>query len=135
MSDVQNNIATGYLASFEIPIGVSVMSKLTNWQYLQQLGFAGSLSKMSATFHGLGDFSFQMDKYSSTNAILRAAWKLIQPIVPFNAKVQALMYTDPVLGHVGQDFASLSNFGQVFAVSPDELQDPDSVQIKVSSLS
>lgn len=135
MSQVQTNLATGYLSSFERPISVSVMAKTQSWPFLQQLGFAGSLSLLSSTFHGLTDFYNQMTMYSSTNLILKTAWSVIQTIVPMNAKVQSLMYVDPTLGQVGNQFQQLQNFGQVFALSPTELQSPSAVSSKVSALS
>jgi hypothetical protein len=134
MSSGTVNIASGYLSSFERPISVSVMSKAQSWPFLQQLGFAGSLTHTGNTFHGLSDFKTQMAKYSSTSAILQAAWRVIKQIVPNNPQVMALMYTDPALGQVGKDFQSLSNFGQVFAVSPSELKSPSIIASKVSSL-
>jgi len=134
MSSVQTNISAGYLSSFERPIGVSVMSKLSSWPFLQQLGFAGALPLHSATFHGLSDFYTQMAKYSSTHWILRIAWQVIQMMVPNNASVASMMYNDASLGQVGRQFQQLQNFGQVFALSPSELQQPSTVTTKVSAL-
>jgi len=134
MSSVQTNISAGYLSSFERPIGVSVMSKLSSWPFLQQLGFAGALPLNSAAFHGLSDFYTQMSKYSSTHWILRIAWQVIQMMVPNNASVASMMYNDASLGQVGKQFQQLQNFGQVFALSPSELQQPSTVTTKVSAL-
>lgn len=131
---VQTNISTGYLSSFERPIAVSVMAKTNSWPFLQELGFAGSLQHQRDTFHGLNDFKKQMSKYSSTNYLLTAAWKVIQMLVPNNAEVSKLMYTDQSLGQVGTQFRQLQNFGQVFALSPDELQSPSAVNSKITAL-
>lgn len=131
---VQTNISSGYLSSFERPIAVSVMSKITSWPFLQELGFAGSLQHQKNTFHGLNDFKSQLSKYSSTNYLLASAWKVIQMLVPLNAEVSKLMYNDSSLGQVGNQFQQLQNFGQVFALSPAELQSPDTVSAKVTAL-
>ena len=133
-SSVQTNLSAGYLSSFERPIGVSVMAKVTSWTFLQQLGFAGSLELQAEAFHGLSDFQNQMSRYSSTNGILKAAWSVIQMIVPNNPRVRALLYADPSLGSVGKQFQQLQNFGQVFALSPSELQQPSAIAAKVTAL-
>jgi hypothetical protein len=135
MSQVQTNLATGYLASFERPLAVSVMAKAQSWPFQQQLGFAAMLQYLKTTFHGLLDFQVQMASYSSSNAILTAAWNLIKTTVPPNPQVSTLMYIDPTLGPVGLQFQQLQNFGQVFALSPTELQQPATVASKVSALS
>jgi hypothetical protein len=134
MSQVQSNIAAGYLSAYERPIAVSVMSKLTQWPFQQQLGFAGALSYHNATFHGLSDFKTQMASYSSTHWILTAAYAVIKYLIPNNASVAALMYPDAALGQVGNQFQSLQNFGQVFALSPTDLQNPSAIGAKVSAL-
>jgi hypothetical protein len=131
---VQTNIADGYLSAFEGPVGVSVMSKLTQWPFLQQLGFAGTLDQSSSTFHGLKDFTLQMNMYSSTNGLLKIAWNIIKQFVLNNAQVKALEYQDPNLGSVGLAFKTLTSSGQVFALSPSELQSPGSVAMKVASV-
>ena len=130
---VQTNIAAGYLSAFEGPIGVSVMSKLTQWPFLQQLGFAGTLDQSSSTFHGLKDFNLQMNMYSSTNGLLKIAWNVIKQFVLNNAEVLALEYHAPNLGKVGRIFQVLTSFGQVFALSPSELKSPGSIAAKVGS--
>lgn len=124
---VQTNIAAGYLSSFESPLGVSVMSKLTQWPFLQQLGFAGSLTYLNQNFHGLGDFNTELSEYSSTSAILEAAWSVIKQIAPKNPQVTALMFTSSTLGQVGNQFQSLTGFGQAFAITPDQLKQPTNI--------
>lgn len=132
---VQTNIAEGYLSTYERPLAVSVMDKTQQWPFLQQLAFASTLELHKETFHGLNDFKVQMEKYSSTHPILGAAWKVIQLLVPLNGQVAALIYVDQALGKVGKAFQSLPNFGQVFALSPTELQSPSTVNTKVQALS
>lgn len=131
---VQNNIATGYLSSFELPIGVSVMSKLTQWKGLQELGFAGNLNHHNLNFHGLKDFKFQLDLYSSTNFMLKAAFSVIKKLIPNNPILSLLLYPDPALGLVGKQFQGLANFNQVFAVSPTELKTTGAVASKIAAL-
>lgn len=135
MSSVQSNIASGYLSSFENPIGVSVMAKAQSWPFLQKLTFGSTLDMQKSTFHGLGDFKSQMQRYSSTHWILTAAWRVVQMLVPNNSSVASLMYNDPALGPVGKVFKELPSFGQVFALSPSELKNPSAVRAKVSALS
>jgi hypothetical protein len=132
---VQTNIAEGYLSAYERPIAVSVMDKTQQWPFLQQLSFASTLELQKETFHGLNDFKIQMEKYSSTNWMLSQAWKVIQLLVPLNGQVATLIYVDRTLGKVGKAFQSLQNFGQVFALSPTELQSPSTVNTKVQALS
>jgi hypothetical protein len=131
---IQTNIAAGYLSAFECPLGVSVMSKLTQWPFLQQLGHAGMLTHLNANFHGLNDFNDQMSAYSSTNAMLAAAWRVIKQLAPKNPEVTALMFVSPILGQVGNEFQQLTGFGQAFAISPDQLKSPASIQSLVSSV-
>lgn len=132
---IQQNIATGYLQAFNAPIGVSIMSKLSQWPFLQQLGFNGSLYLQGQTFHGLHDFHDQMATYSATHSILTSAWNVIKGIVLKNLDVLSLTYNSPVLGQVGNLFQQLSGFGQVFAVSPSELQSPVAINKAVSTAS
>jgi hypothetical protein len=130
---VQSNLAAGYLSAFERPIGVSVMSKLLKWPFLQRLGHAGSLSYANTTFHGLQDFNVQMSEYSSTNAILITAWNVIKQLAPLNPSVTAMMFTSPILGVVGNEFQSLTGFGEVFALSPDQLTSPSAIASQLAS--
>ena len=122
----------GSLSSFEGPIGVSIVSKLTKWSSLQELGFAAQLTYLDKNFHGLNDFISQMTQYSSSNSLLETAWAPVLPNVPFTPTVSLLMYTDPVLGQVGLQFLSLINFGQTFALSPSQLNQPALISSLVS---
>lgn len=123
----------GALSSFEGPIGVSIVSKLTKWSSLQELGFAAQLTYLDKNFHGLNDFIDQMSIYSGSNTILAGAWSLIYPTqVPMTPEVSSLMYTDPVLGQVGLQFLSLINFGQTLALSPSQLNQPAMIASLVS---
>ena len=131
---VQLDIAAGYLSDFENPLGVSVMSKLTQWPILQQLGYAGSLTHINQNFHGVKDFYDQMTAYSSTHAILIAAWQAIKQLAPKNPEVLATMFVSPVLGQVGNEFLALSSFGQAFAITPDQLKIPSAITSAVQSL-
>ncbi len=130
--DVQNNLSDQYLQKFNLPIGVSGMQKLQQFPALQKLAHAGQLSFLKKDFHGLDDFKFQMDLYSSSNYILKAAWALIKSIVPNNPKIALLLTTVPGLGSVGQDFLSISGFAQVFSLTPSDLTSPAAVAAKVS---
>jgi len=130
--DVQNNLADQYLQKFNLPIGVSGMQKLQQFPALQKLAHAGQLSHLKKDFHGLNDFDYQMNLYSSSNYILKAAWSLIKSIVPNNPMIAQLLTTVPGLGSVGQDFLSISGFAQVFSLTPADLTSPAAVAAKVS---
>lgn len=130
---VQLNISAGYLSSFESPLGVSVMSKMTQWPFLQQLGFAGSLTHMNQNFHGLSDFNLQLSEYSSTGAVLEAAWSVIKQIAPKNPLVTALMFNSSTLGQVGNEFQNITGFTQAFAITPDQLKQPANIGSLVSA--
>lgn len=132
---VQTNISSDYLTAFNAPIGVSIMSKLSQWSFLQQLGFNGTLYQQGQTFHGLKDFNNQLSAYSSTHAILTAAWSIIKNIVSKNATVISQTFSSPVLGQVGNLFQQLSGFGQVFAVPPSLLQSPSAISSAVQTAS
>lgn len=130
---VQLNISAGYLSAFENPLGVSVMAKLAQWPVLQRLGFAGSLGHLNQNFHGLTDFKNELTDYSSTSDLLEAAWLVIKQVVPVNPVVSALLFSSPTLGQVGKEFQQLSGFGQVFAITPDQLKQPTAIQSAVDS--
>lgn len=130
-SNVQDKIASDYLAQFDRPLSVSSMLKLRRWPMLQELGFNGQLGHMKNTFHGLKDFKRQMEMYSSTHWILKLAWKVISSLVLNNAMVKMLLFTSASLGEVGKLFKSIGSFEQVFAVKPDEVLDPTKVKTKI----
>ncbi len=120
---IQTNITTGILSTFESPIGVYVTSKLNNWQFLQQLGFAAQLKYLAQNFHGYQDFVDEMAAYSAANApALAGPWNFIYPMpTALKPNVNALMYEDPVLGQVGTQFLELLGLGAIFAIPPSQL--------------
>jgi hypothetical protein len=132
-NQVYNQIASDEMKQFGLPLSVSAMSKLSQWPMLQSLGFHGHLKDAKAQFHGLGDFKKQMQMYSNTHFILKAAWQVIQQLVPVNLEVLKNMYHDPTLGNVGKLFQSIHGFGQVFGLSGAVLQDVSQLKSKVSS--
>lgn len=129
---IQQQVSAQYLQAFNLPIGVSGMQKLQTFPALQQLGYAGQLSLMKADFHGLADFKSQMSVYSSISPTLTIAWNLIKAIVPNNANILAELFTAPGLGTVGLAFQSISGFGQVFALTPSNLQSPSATTAATS---
>lgn len=130
--DVQSQVSTQYLKAFSLPIGVSGMQKLQQFPALQQLGYAGQLASIKNDFHGLVDFNLQMSQYSSVSGMLTVAWSLIKYIAPNNANVGRLLFTAPGLGSVGQLFQTIQSFGQVFALTPNDLTSPTKVSAKAS---
>lgn len=120
--DQQDLIATGIAASYDRPIVVSVMSKLDKFPFLQLLAYNAQLGYTVKDFLGLKDFYDEMTIYSGTNVdVLQPAWNSIKTIAPVNPDVQALTYTDPILGQVGLPFLTMVGFAETFAVAPDEL--------------
>lgn len=130
--DVQSQVSNQYLQAFNLPIGVSGMQKLQQFPALQKLGYAGQLGSMKNDFHGLVDFNQQLAKYSTASGILGIAWSLIKYISPNNPNIARLLFTAPGLGTVGQLFQTIHGFGQVFALTPNDLTSPAAVSAKAS---
>lgn len=129
---VQTQVSAQYLQAFNLPIGVSGMQKLQTFPALQKLGYAGQLGLMKADFHGLTDFKNQMSVYSSVSTTLTIAWNLIKAVVPNNPNILLELFTAPGLGTVGLAFQSISGFGQVFALTPSNLQSPSATTAATS---
>jgi hypothetical protein len=119
MGNVNTDLAAvTYLASYDIPLNITIMSKTQQWAFQQQLAYNAMLPYICKDFHGLQDFYTQMSMYSAANPIyLAGPWSTIQAIVPLNSNIQKEMYIDPNLGQVGDLFAQLPGFGKVFSVS------------------
>ena len=132
--DPQNNIAASVAASYDMPIAVSVIEKLSKFPFLQQLGYNGQLSWLQGGFLGLQDFFDEMTTYSSAADILQIAWQLIQPRVPLNLDVQKNLYTTDSMGTVGNAFQQLVGFQQTFAVNPDDLSDSTGSAVVANNL-
>ena len=132
--DPQDNIAASVAASYDMPIAVSVIEKLSKFPFLQQLGYNGQLNWLKGGFLGLQDFFDEMTTYSSAADILQIAWQLIQPRVPLNLDVQKSLYTTDSMGTVGNAFRQLVGFQQTFAVNPDDLSDSTGSAVVASNL-
>ena len=132
--DPQDNIAASVAASYDMPIAVSVIEKLSKFPFLQQLGYNGQLNWLKGGFLGLQDFFDEMTTYSSAADILQIAWQLIQPRVPLNLGVQKNLYTTDSMGTVGNAFQQLVGFQQTFAVNPDDLSDSTGSAVVANNL-
>ena len=132
--DPQDNIAASVAASYDMPIAVSVIEKLSKFPFLQQLGYNGQLNWLKGGFLGLQDFFDEMTTYSSAADILQIAWQLIQPRVPLNLDVQKNLYTTDSMGTVGNAFQQLFGFQQTFAVNPDDLSDSTGSAVVANNL-
>jgi len=132
--DPQDNIAASVAASYDMPIAVSVIEKLSKFPFLQQLGYNGQLNWLQGGFLGLQDFFDEMTTYSSAADILQIAWQLIQKRVPLNLDVQKNLYTTDSMGTVGNAFQQLVGFQQTFAVNPDDLSDSTGSAVVASNL-
>lgn len=119
---LQTNIASTYVSQMNTALSVPVLNKLSQWKFLQQLGFGANLTHLQQNFHGIQDFFKQLTNYSNTNWILRAAWQVIKMIAPKNQEILKLMTNDPVMGQVGQVITNLHGFGDAFAKAPDILK-------------
>jgi hypothetical protein len=133
--DTQDNVAASTAASYGKPIAVSVITKLSKFPFLQQLGYNGQLSWLQQGFIGLQDFFDEMSTYSGTSPILAKAWATIVARVPFNLDMQANLYTTGSLGTVGNAFQTLVGFQQTFAVNPDELSNSTGSTVVANSIS
>jgi hypothetical protein len=133
--DPQSNIAADVAASYDRPIAVSVIDKLSKFPFLQQLGYNGQLNCLKQGFLGLQDFYDEMTIYSSSSQLLQAAWKLIKERVPQNLDVAKNLITDDSLGTVGNAFEQLVGFDQTFAVNPDQLTDSTGDSVVASNTS
>jgi hypothetical protein len=133
--DPQSNIAADVAASYDRPIAVSVIDKLSKFPFLQQLGYNGQLDWLKQGFLGLQDFYDEMTIYSSSSQLLQAAWKLIKERVPQNLDVAKNLITDDSLGTVGNAFEQLVGFDQTFAVNPDQLTDSTGDAVVASNTS
>lgn len=129
MSVITDASVTAYLATFDIPLNISIMTMTQSWQFLQQLNYNAQLTYMAKDFHGLTDFNVQMDQYSSTQPMLTTAWNTIKQIATSNLNVQKEMFVDPTMGQVGDLFASLAGFGLVFSVSSTDSSSTISSQV------
>lgn len=132
MSIIFDQLTSDYLSQFDRPLSVPAMNKLDQFSFLQQLAYNGQIGYIMKDFHGLDDFVTQMTVYSATNPILTGAWATIKPIAPKNLQVSLKTYEDSDLGRVGLLFLSIPNYAQVFALSPDDLQDPNAIDNKVT---
>jgi hypothetical protein len=132
--DPQDNIAASVAASYDMPIAVSVIEKLSKFPFLQQLGYNGQLNWLKGGFLGLQDFFDEMTTYSSAADILQIAWQLIQPRVPLNLDVQKNLYTTDSMGTVGNAFQQLVGFQQTFAVNSDDLSDSTGSAVVANNL-
>jgi hypothetical protein len=119
MGTVSNDpAAVAYVASYDLPLSITVMSTSQQWAFQQLLAYNAMLPYISMDFHGLKDFYDQMSLYSITNAFqLSGPWNAIKTIAPLNLNIQDEMYVDPDLGLIGNLYSQLPGFGKVFAVS------------------
>lgn len=123
-NQVQNNLANMSLSEFNRPVGVSIIPAGQSWKDRQQVQYESMKGLLYKDFHGLDDFYEQMKLYSSSNAILKAAWSLIVALVPRNRKIlQTLIYL-PGLGLVGKYLSRLVGFEKSFVLPNEILEDP-----------
>jgi hypothetical protein len=134
---VQSNLASGILDSFHVSIGLSLQSKLQNWQGRQDMQYESMKGLMNADFHSLLDFKFQMALYSSTNGILQIAWGLIQAMVPNNAKLLATLIRIPSFGNIplGSSVLSLVGVSNIITAPQDILTSQSQFNDTISSVS
>lgn len=131
--DVQSQISNGYLQKFDRPLSVSAIDKLSQFSFLQELGFNGQLGYMKDNFHGLREFNDQMTKYS-THPILLAAWNVIKTIAPKNPFIAVKLFVSSSMGNVGNLFKGIQGFDKVFSLSPTELSDPSKIATKTQNV-
>lgn len=122
---VQTQMAADTLNQFNVPLNISLISKANDWQTRQKAAYAAVVDYIRQDFHGLNDFKEQMQMYSTALGLIgTAAYKVIQPLIPFNRNVLETEVDDPEMGMVGKFLLTLLGFNQVFAMTPQTLQDP-----------
>lgn len=122
MAQVADNLGD-YFSSFNKPLSVAVISKLTKWPNLQTLGHDANLKDVGRNFHGLSDAKAELQKHDMANPmVLGSAWNAIKPIIGNNAEISKQMIDTSNLGKVGKSVLQYPSMGAVFAVSPDELK-------------
>ena len=107
-------------ADLDKPISISVMTKLSQWAFQQELSYNAQLPYIAADFMGLQDAYSQLSVYSASNTILQSAWNTIKNTYKLNLNVNKEMYVDSTLGQVGNLFLSIPNYAQVFTASSDD---------------
>src|SRR5665213_969777 len=134
-NEVQSQFSTDILNQFHVSIGLSLQSKLNNWQGRQDIQYESIKGLMNVDFHSLLDFKFQMALYSSTNNILQAAWALIQALVPNNAKLLATLIRLPNFGNIplGSSVLSLVGVSNIVTAPQDILTNASQFQATISS--
>ena len=120
--NIQNDISSSLMASYDVPLLVSVIEKTSKFSFQQELTYNGILSWLQQNFLSLKDFAAEMTLYSAANlAQLTAPMAAIKTIIPVNPIMYTNLYTDPNMGSVGLAFLKLVGFSQVFAVDPSTL--------------
>lgn len=132
---VQSNLASGILNQFHVNIGLNLQSKLQDWQGRQSVQYGAMKGLMNKDWHGLSDFNFELGLYSSTSGKLRAAWRVIKSIVPNNPKTLATLIRIPGFGQVGQQVLSLVGISNILVVPQDILNNADTFNSTIKSVS
>jgi hypothetical protein len=130
---VQDQIAQDTMQQFHLPLSVSVIQKARDWPTRQKIAYEAIKGHLRDDFHGLEDFREQMEMYSSSNLILKTAWKLIKGLAPVNRKILKTLVTNSQLGQVGKFLLTLQGFDRVFAVSIEADTNTADVQRLLSS--
>lgn len=136
-NNVQNQLAGGILDQFHVNIGLNLQTKLQDWSSRQDLQYESMKGLMNKDWHSIADFNFQLAQYSSTNLILRAAWAVIQSLVPNNPKMLATLIHIPSFGSnpLGSSVLSLVGVENLLVAPQDILGDADTFNSTISSVS
>lgn len=125
--DVQYQVASPTVeAANGKKLSASVMKKMGKWKDQQKAGYEAMKDHLKKEFHGLQDFLQQEDMKSKAHFVYMVCWKAIKSIAMKNLMVLATMFTDPVMGPVGNALKMIDGFSQAFAIDPDQASDPES---------
>jgi len=120
---VQNEIASGSLASFNRPIGVIVLSRAQDWRNRQKIDYEASKGLLKQDFLGLKDWKEQISSYSRTSLSLMMAYRLIRPLVTRNRHLMLSLIRNPWLGWVGRFLLKMQGMDRAFVAPESILKD------------
>lgn len=134
-TNVQSQLAGAILNQFHVSIGLNLQSKLQDWSGRQSIQYGSMKGLMNADWHSLSDFQLQLSLYSSTHAILEAAWQVIKSMVPNNPQMLLTLLHIPGFGLVGQQVLSLVGISSILVAPQNILQNTNQFQSTIGSIS
>jgi hypothetical protein len=118
----QNELSAASLMQFARPVTISFVDKAQDWPTRQKIAYEAMLALLKADFHGLKDFSEQMELFSTANPMqLKAPWAAIKALAPLNRNLLLRLVPDPLLGTmVGRFLSTVLGFSRI-NLQPEEI--------------